>query len=259
MYCVTLYLSFIRWWCNLNEFPPNLTSNLCPVELGVNPWISTQIEQYFMPGWIGSKSMNFNPIWALISMDLLPIWPGKKYCSNWVEIHGFTPNSTGMKYCSNWVSSLWIYSHFEQYFLPGRIRPVEFQIRPGKKYCSIWVEIHGFTPNSISQAYKCYPSEFTPIFTSISCPVEFDRSNSTGHEILLKMGVNQVEFIGMIPNWPGRHTNVIPVNLHPFLPVFHARLNSTGQGILLKMGTNPVEFIGMIPNSLGMKYYSNWE
>ena len=50
-------------------------------------------------------------------MDLLPIQPGMKYCSNWGEIHGFTPNSTG-------------------------------QIRPGMKYCSKWVEIHGFTPNS---------------------------------------------------------------------------------------------------------------
>ena len=35
-------------------------------------------------------------------MDLLPIRPvelgvnrGMKYCSNWVEIHGFTPNLTG--------------------------------------------------------------------------------------------------------------------------------------------------------------------
>ena len=28
-------------------------------------------------------------------MDLLPIQPGMKYCSNWVEIHGFTPNLTG--------------------------------------------------------------------------------------------------------------------------------------------------------------------
>ena len=30
-------------------------------------------------------------------MDLLPIRPGMKYCSNWVEIHGFTPNLTGHK------------------------------------------------------------------------------------------------------------------------------------------------------------------
>ena len=47
----------------------------------------------------------------------------------------------------NWVSSLWIYTQFEQYFMPGRIRLVKFEIRPGMKYCSIWVEIHGFTPN----------------------------------------------------------------------------------------------------------------
>ena len=30
-------------------------------------------------------------------LDLLPIRPGMKYCSNWVEIHGFTPNSNGHK------------------------------------------------------------------------------------------------------------------------------------------------------------------
>ena len=29
------------------------------------------------------------------SMDLLPIRPAMKYGSNWVEIHGFTPNLTG--------------------------------------------------------------------------------------------------------------------------------------------------------------------
>ena len=44
-------------WCSLNEFPPNLTSNLCPVEFEIRP--------------------------------------AMKYCSNWVEIYGFTPNSTG--------------------------------------------------------------------------------------------------------------------------------------------------------------------
>ena len=59
-------------------------------------------------------------------MDLHPIRPGMKYCSNWVEIHGFTPNSTGHEILLNWV------------------------------------EIHGFTPNS------------------------------TGQEILLKMGVNSL-------------------------------------------------------------------
>ena len=63
------------------------------------------------------------------------------------------------------------------------------QIRPGKKYCSNWVEIHGFTPDS------------------------------TGHEILLKLGI-------------------ISMDLLPFLAVFLARSNSTGQEILLKMGVN---------------------
>ena len=51
-----------------------------------------------------------------------------------------------------------IYTQFDQKFMPGQIRPVELGVNGGMKYCSNWVEIHGFTPNS------------------------------TGHEILLKLG-----------------------------------------------------------------------
>ena len=43
--------------------------------------------------------------------------------------------------------------------MPGRIRVNQ-------------VEFIGMRPNLTREAYKCYPSEFTPIFTSISCPVE---------------------------------------------------------------------------------------
>ena len=68
-----------------------------------------------LPGRIGYHPNEFSPILSNIScpvefdrarntaqnelkfMDLLPIRPGMKYCSNWVEIHGFTPNSTGHK------------------------------------------------------------------------------------------------------------------------------------------------------------------
>ena len=72
------------------------------------------------------------------------------------------PIQLGMKYCSIWVSSLWIYTHFEQYFMPGRISNSTGRIRPGKKYCSNWVEILGFTPNS------------------------------TGHKLLVKLGGNSL-------------------------------------------------------------------
>ena len=83
---------------------------------------------------------------------------GMKYCSNWVEIHGFTPNLTGriqlgMKYCSNWVE------------IHGFTPNLTGRIRPGMKYCSNWVEIHGFTPNSTGQI-----------------------GSKWGHEILLKLG-----------------------------------------------------------------------
>ena len=96
------------------------------------------------------------------------------------HLYGYTPNSTGqirlgIKYCSNWVSSLWIYSQFDRalntaqiglkfmdllpigrelntaqigYHLYGFTPISTDRIRPGIKYCSNWVEIHGFTPNS---------------------------------------------------------------------------------------------------------------
>ena len=150
MYCVTLYLFFIRWWCNLNEFPPNLTSNLCPVKF-------TQ----------------------------------------------FTPNLT------------------------RNLCPVKFQIRPGMKYCSIWVEIHGFTPNlsSISGLVELgiIPMNLLPFWAVFHARsnLKFDRSNSTGHEILLKLGWNSWIYTLV-------ELGIIPMNLLPFWAVFHARSNSTG-------------------------------
>ena len=154
MYCVTLYLFFIRWWCNLNEFLPNLTSNLCPVEF--------------------------------------QIWPGMKYWSNWVEIHCMPP-------WSNWVSSQWIQlASISMDLLP---------IRPAIKYWSNWLEIYW-------EYIVCLPGWFGCKFIEITLhawsdlvaiismdllpiqPVEFQirpvfhaRSNLTGHEILVKMGV----------------------------------------------------------------------
>ena len=73
------------------------------------------------------------------------IRPGMKYCSNWVEIHEFTPNLSS-------ISGLVELGSISMDLLP---------IQPGMKYCSNWVEIHGFTPN----------------LSSISGLVEFDQSN----------------------------------------------------------------------------------
>ena len=76
--------------------------------------------------------------------------------------------------------------------MPGRIRP-------GMKYCSNWVEIHGFTPNS------------------------------TGHEILLKMGVNSLRLIVCLPGQIGYHSN-------EFTPI----LSSISCPVEFQIG--PVEF-----------------
>ena len=342
MYCVTVYLFFIRWWCNLNEFPPNLTSNLCPVEfdwlnlkfdwawntgqigcksiemipnstrqaynvisVNLHPfwavfhawsnwvsslWIYTQFEQYFMPGQIGYHPnqwiySQFDRAWntaqiGLKFMDLHPIWAVFHAWSNWVSslwIYtqfkqyfmpgriGYHPNQwiysqfdrawntaqNGCKFTeinclpawSNWVSFQWIYSHFEQYFMPGRIWP-------GMKYCSIWVEIHGFTPNlsSIPGLVKLgiIPMNLLPFWA-----VFHAWSNSTGHEILLKMGVNSLRLIVCLPGWIGYHSNEFNWHLSQWIYSQFNRSNSTGHEILLKMGVNSLRLHCM-------PVWSNW-
>ena len=57
---------------------------------------------------------------------------------------GRISNSTGHEILVKLGVNSWIYTQFEQYFRPGRI---------------------GYHPN-----------EFTPILSSISCPVEFNRA-----------------------------------------------------------------------------------
>ena len=109
-------------------------------------------------------------------MDLLPIQPGMKYCSNWVEIHGFTPNLSSI---SGPVELGIIPMNSTGIYLNGFTPNSTSRIRPGMKYCSNWVEIHGFTPN----------------LSSISGPVELGiiPINSTG-----------IYLNGFTPNSTGR-------------------------------------------------------
>ena len=73
------------------------------------------------------------------------------------------------------------------------------------------------------QAYRCNPSEFTLIFSSISCPVKFDRLNLkfdrlnlTGQIGSKSIEIKTTKFNQAAILCTGRHTKVIPVNLHPF-------------------------------------------
>ena len=75
---------------------------------------------------------------------------------------------------------------------------------------------------------QCNLSEFPPNLTSISCPVEFNRLNLTGGIEFDPPPQIGWKSLGWYPIRLGRHTNVISVNLHPFLPLFHAQSNSTG-------------------------------
>ena len=66
--------------------------------------------------------------------------------------------------------------------MPGRIRPVK--LGRNSLYASL-VELGIIPMNSTGiyrNGYKCNLSEFTPILTSMSCPVKFDRP--------VKLGVN---------------------------------------------------------------------
>ena len=85
------------------------------------------------PGRTGYHPNEFTPILSNISCPVEFDW-ARNTAQNELKFMDLLPIRLGMKYCSIWVSSLWIYTHFEQYFLPGRIRPAD-QIRPGMKYC----------------------------------------------------------------------------------------------------------------------------
>ena len=95
-------------------------------------WIYSHFEQYFMPGQIWP--VEFDRAWntaqfGLKFMDLHPIWA---VFQAWL----------------NWVSSQWIYSHFEQYFLPSRIwpasriRPVKLGVNPWRLRLQKWPDSH---------------------------------------------------------------------------------------------------------------------
>ena len=128
--------------------------------------------------------------------------------STGIYLNGFTPNSTS-------------------------------RIRPGMKYCSNWVEIHCMPARSnwVSSLW------ITPNLSSISCPVELGiipingfTPNSTGHEILLKMGVNSLRLIVCLPGRIGYHSNEFNWHLSQWIYSQFDQSNSTGHEILLKLG-----------------------
>ena len=62
---------------HLNGFPPNLTNSTTQFDQASSQWISTQFDQYLMPGRIGHHLMDLHPIRliqpGIISMDFHPI------------------------------------------------------------------------------------------------------------------------------------------------------------------------------------------
>ena len=277
MYCVTLYLFFIRWWCNLNEFPPNLTSNLCPVELGVNPWISTHFEQYFLPGRIRPAGrirpveLGVNPwlklgwnswIYTQFEQYFLPgqirpagqIWPVELGVNPWLKL--------------GWNS--WIYTQFEQYFLPGRIRPAG-RIRPVKLGVNPWLKL-GWNSWIYSQFDRAWNTaqiglkfmDLHPIWAVfLARSNSTSRSNSTGRIGSKSMAQIGLKFMDLLPiharsNWVS--SQWIQLNLLPFWAVFLARSNSTNRSNSTgRIGSKSMAQIGLkFMDLLPIHARSNW-
>ena len=175
MYCVTLYLFFIRWWYNLNEFLPNLTSNLCPSNS------TSRISN--LTGHEILVKLGGNSLYAsLVKLGIIPM------NSTGIYLNGFTPNLTGWIGCKSieimttkFNQACNVISMNLHPNLTGRIWPVEF----GCKFIEIDASWIHWDDTQFNQAgIQCNLSEFTPIFSSISClikfeiqPVEFDQSN----------------------------------------------------------------------------------
>ena len=181
-------------WSNSTGQISNLTGHEILVKLGGNSLYASLVKLGIIPmNSTGIYLNGFTPnLTGWIWLVKFQIRPGIKYWSNWLEIYWeyivCLPGWFGCKFIEitlhAWSNLVVIIS---MDLLP--IWPVEFQIRPGIKYWSNWVEIHWdyivCLPGQIG--YHLYG--FTPNLTSIPCPVKFDWSNSTGHEILVKMGV----------------------------------------------------------------------
>ena len=264
MYCVTLFLFFIRRWCNLNEFPPNLTSNLCPVKLGVNPWISTHFEQYFLPGRIWPAGR---------------IQPVKLGVNPWLKL--------------GWNS--WIYTQFEQYFLPGQIGS-KSMAQIGLKFMDlhpIWA-VFLARSNSTGRIGSKSMAQIGLKFMDLHpiWAVFLARSNLTGQIRPVELGVNPWLKLGW-NSWiytqfeqyflPGRigsksmaqigwkFMDLLPIhawsnlvssqwiqlNLLPLWAVFLARSN-----FKLDRAWNTAQiglkFMDLLPIRLGINYWSNW-
>ena len=177
---------------NSTGFTPNLSSISCPVEFdrarntAQNGSKFTGITFVCLPDQIGSKSMNFNPNWA--------VFHARSNSTGQEILLKMGVNSLGLIVCL--PGRIGYHSNEFTPILSSISCLVEFQIRPGKKYCSIWVEIHGFTPNS------------------------------TGHEILLKLGWNSWIYSQFDRGW-----NTAQIGL---------------------------KFMDLLPIRPGINYWSNW-
>ena len=109
----------------------------------------------------------------------------------------------------------------------------------------------GMIPNSIREAYKCNLSEFTPIFTSISCPVEFDWSNFK-FDRAWNTAQNGSKFIGMIPNSIRDAYKCNPSEFTPILSSISCLVEFHRNGIPVELGIIPMQWIQLASISMDL-------
>ena len=132
-----------------------------------------------------------------------------------------------------------IYTQFDQKFMPGRIsnstgwfgsKSIEIKTTKFNQACNIIsMNLLPNRPASISVNLHNLHPIWPEIYARSNSTGQI--SNLTGHEILVKLGVNSWIYTLV-------KLGIIPMNLLPFWAVFHARSNLTGHEILLKLGWN---------------------
>ena len=215
-----------HWNLATRKNSPNLMTQPTSLETRIS---DSQDYSQIRPG------MKYCSKWASISMDLLPIRP-VKFDRAWntaqiglkiivclpgqigYHLYGFTPNLTSnicpVEFHRAWNTAQNGCKFTEINCLPAWTNWVSFQwIQLASNSTGIY--LNGFTPNSTGRI-----------------------SNSTGHEILLKMGVNSLRLIVCLPGRIGYHSNEFNWHLSQWIYSQFDQSNLTGHEILFKLGWN---------------------
>ena len=169
---------------------------------GQNGCKFTEITFVCLPNRIGYHPSDFHPIWLVFHA-----WLNSAGHEILVKLGVNLMRLHCMPAWSNWVSSLWIYTQFDQYFMPGRIRLGMKYWQNGCKFTEITfvcLPVHSMA--TWSNLVVIISMDLHPIWL-----VEFDQAWNTGqigckfteitlYACLVKLGIISVD---LHPIWVG--------------------------------------------------------